>query len=91
MQVKFRYKRASMSHKSLDVDLTVDKNLALKFFHHYLVKLCNPLPLDVSTVGFTSKGLPRSLACLHLRLTFITVVPYNSYQLAHIGVSNGYK
>jgi hypothetical protein len=52
----------------LDVDLTVDENLALKSPHHYLVKLCKN-PTDVSTVGFPSKGSSSSLApktCLHI-------------------------
>jgi hypothetical protein len=40
MKARLRCKRASMPYESLDVDLTIDKNLALKSSHHYLVKLC---------------------------------------------------
>jgi hypothetical protein len=71
MQARLMCKRASMHRGSLDVDLTVDENLALKSPHHYLVKLCKK-PLDVST----SKGPPSSLAHLHLKLVCITVVPH---------------
>jgi hypothetical protein len=60
---------------SLDADLTVDENLALKPSHHYLTKLCKNL-LDVSTVGSTSNGPQGSLALLHLRLACIAVVPF---------------
>jgi uncharacterized protein YlaI len=50
-----------MPHGSLDADLTVDENLALKPAHHYLTKLCKNL-LDVSTIGSTSNGPQGSLA-----------------------------
>jgi hypothetical protein len=39
---------ASVTRKSLDVDLTVDENLAPKPPHHYLAKLCNPPPPRMS-------------------------------------------
>jgi hypothetical protein len=55
MQASLTCKRVIMPRGSLDVDLTVDENLALKPSHHYLTKLCKNL-LDVSIVGSTSNG-----------------------------------
>jgi hypothetical protein len=42
-----------MPRASLDADLTVDENLALKPSHHYLTKLYKNL-LNTSNVGSTS-------------------------------------
>jgi hypothetical protein len=56
-----RCKRASMLDGSLDMNLTVDKNLTLKSFYHYLVKLYKHPPPNVSTVGFSFKDPPSSL------------------------------
>jgi hypothetical protein len=77
MQTRLRCKHASMSHGSLNVDLTIDENLALKSPHHYLVKLCKT-PL----MSLRLDSHPK-VSSLHLRLACITVVPttntYNIY------------
>jgi hypothetical protein len=62
-----------MFHESLDVDLIVDEKLELKSPHYYETLQKNP---NVSTIGFSSKSPPSSVAHLHLRLAYITVVPY---------------
>jgi hypothetical protein len=76
MQASLKCKRAIKPRGPLDVDLTVDENLALKPSHHYLTKFCKNLP-DVSTVGSTSNGSRGLIARLHLRLACIVVVPLN--------------
>jgi hypothetical protein len=68
MQANLRCKRAIIPHGSLDADVTVDKNLIPKPFHHYLTKLCKNL-LDVSTVVDTSNSQQSPLTGLHLRHT----------------------
>jgi hypothetical protein len=55
MQASLRYNRTIKPCKPLDVNLTVDENLALKPSHHYLMKICKNLH-NVSTVGSTSNG-----------------------------------
>jgi hypothetical protein len=45
-----------MHHKSLDVNLTVDKNLTLKLFHHCLTKFYKNLN-NLSIVECTSNSL----------------------------------
>jgi hypothetical protein len=65
MQVICRCKRIIMPPRSLDTD--VDKNLVLKFFHHYFTKLYKNL-LIVSTVRSISIHRVRlyvCIACLH--------------------------
>jgi hypothetical protein len=62
MQTRLRCKHASMSHGSLNVDLTIDENLALKSPHHYLVKLCKT-PL----MSLRLDSHPK-VPSLHLRL-----------------------
>jgi hypothetical protein len=54
VQVSLKCKRAIVSCRFLDVDLTVNKNLILKQSHHYLMKLYKKNFTDVSMVGSTS-------------------------------------
>jgi hypothetical protein len=54
---------ASVTRKSLDVDLTVDENLAPKPPHHYLAKLCNPPPLGC-LYGWIPIQSSTRLACI---------------------------
>jgi hypothetical protein len=74
MQTSLRCKRAIVSRKSLNVDLTVDENLTLKSFYHYLMKLYKNLS-DMSTIKSTSNGPSSSLTRFHLKLAYIAVIP----------------
>jgi hypothetical protein len=56
----------------------IDENLAVKFFHYYLMKFYKNLP-DVFTVGSTSNNSRGSLARLHLRLACIAVIPLKKW------------
>jgi hypothetical protein len=50
-----------MLRGSLDVDLTVDKNVTLKSLHHYLVKLCKHPPQGLYGWIFIQRS--TELAC----------------------------